>query len=307
MDLENRISSAGMLKSILRLMCLFSIFVFVNDMAGIFLGDSPGAEIIFDLLHILQYISVFAFLIRYKIRLSDLLTGGKKISPKLVAAALLMGFFTSFLGSRLDELMPGVPVADAAYSLRHTVFFMIFAGIMAPVFEETEFRGLLFQSLKGRMSAYAAAVLSALMFMVLHTGGILISAFIVGIFSAVIFLWTGQLIYSVAIHFAGNIIPVMLLGLSLFLKDSAGDEAAAPLAETNASWAPETIVSILLPAAVLAALFICFYKRTEHGKGTGPQPAYEKTDKTLLPYFVFYFAVCISSTVIQFLHQAVSA
>ena len=61
MDLENRISSTGMLKSILRLMCLFSIFVFVNDMAGIFLGDSPGAEIIFDLLHILQYISVFAF------------------------------------------------------------------------------------------------------------------------------------------------------------------------------------------------------------------------------------------------------
>ena len=307
MDSENRIGSAGMLKSIMRLMCLFAMFVFVNDMAGILFGESPGAEIVYDLLHLLQYASVLIFLVRHKVGLRDLLTGGRKVSLKFMAAALLMGLFTAFLGSRLDELMPGVPAAESAYSLRHTVFFMIFAGIMAPVFEETEFRGLLFQSLKGRMSAYAAAVLSAFMFMVLHTGGILISAFIVGIFSAVIFFWTGQLIYSVAIHFAGNIIPVMLLGLSLFLKDNAGDEAAAPLAETNASWAPETIVSILLPAAVLVALFIWLYKRTEHGKGSGPQPVYEKTDKTILPYFAFYFAVCIGSTVIQFLHQAVSA
>ena len=307
MDQENRIGSAGMLKSIMRLMCLFAMFVFVNDMAGILFGESPGAEIVYDLLHLLQYASVLIFLVRHKVGLRDLLTGGRKVSLKFMAAALLMGLFTAFLGSRLDELMPGVPAAESAYSLRHTVFFMIFAGIMAPVFEETEFRGLLFQSLKGRMPVYAAALLSALMFMVLHTGGILISAFIEGIFSALVFLWTGQLIYAVAIHFAGNSIPVMLLGLSLFLTDGAGDEAAETAAETGGPWAPETIVSILLPAAALLALFIYFYKRTDRGKGSGPQAVYEKTDRSVLPYFVFYFAVCIGSTVMQFLWQAAHA
>ena len=72
MDQENRIGSAGMLKSIMRLMCLFAMFVFVNDMAGILFGESPGAEIVYDLLHLLQYASVLIFLVRQKVGLSEI-------------------------------------------------------------------------------------------------------------------------------------------------------------------------------------------------------------------------------------------
>ena len=96
MDQENRIGSAGMLKSIMRLMCLFAMFVFVNDMAGILFGESPGAEIVYDLLHLLQYASVLIFLVRHKVGLRDLLTGGRKVSLKFMAAALLMGLHRAF-------------------------------------------------------------------------------------------------------------------------------------------------------------------------------------------------------------------
>ena len=288
-----------MLKSTMRLMCFFSLFVFTNDMIGLFFGTSVNIEIVYDVLHILQYITVLIFLLRHRLGLKKLMIGGEKFSIKFLIAAMLIGYFTSALGSQLDALMPGVTVAETPTSTRHIVFFMIFAGIMAPFFEEIEFRGLLFRSLKERISVVPAIILSAFMFMILHTGGILISAFIMGVFSAIVFLWTKNLLYSMAVHFAGNSIPVMLLGLSLFLQDSGADEMAEM--EVSASWAPETVCFIILPAVLLIPLFVYLYKKTDHDKVTDRQNIHKETDKSVLVYFIIYFTVCISTTVIQFL------
>lgn len=297
---EQSVDSAGMLKSIMRLMCLFSLFVFTNDMTGLFFNTSAAIETVYDVLHILQYITVLIFIFIHRLDIKKLITGGEKFSVKFLIAAILIGYLTSALGSQLDGLMPRVPVAETPYSLRHILLFMIFAGIMAPVFEEIEFRGLLFGCLKGRIPTVLAILLSSFMFMILHTGGILISAFIVGVFSSIVFLRTKNLLYSMAIHFAGNSVPVMLLGLSLFFQDSGADEVAGMEVET--SWTHETIFLILLPAVLLVPIFVFVFIKTRHNKTSEQQNKSKETDPSVLVYFIVYFAICIGSTVIQFLH-----
>ena len=188
--MQASVDPSNILKSIMRLMCLFSLFVFTEDMIGLFIATSAAVDIVYDVLHILQVIVVLVFIFRHKLDLKKLVTGGERFSVLSFIAAMLIGYLTAFLGSQLDSLMPGVTVAETSFSLHHILFFMIFAGFVAPVFEEIEFRGLLFRSLKGRIPVVPAMILSSLMFMVLHTGGIQISTFIMAIFSSIVFLWT---------------------------------------------------------------------------------------------------------------------
>lgn len=297
------ISSNEMLKSIMRLMCIFSLFALICDILDLFFEDTTSVEAVYDILHFIQYFTVIFFLFRHKINLEELHIYRKSLSIKNIFISLLIGFFTSALGSSLDELMPKIPTVDGDYSFIHTILFMFFAGIMAPIFEEIEFRGLLFRSLKGRMQTVFAILLSSLMFMVLHTGGILISAFIVGIISAIVFLWTNNLIYSMLIHFAGNSIAVMMIALSLIIPMSTNDvsDSVNETIETSSFWAPEMIVLNLLPAAILFVLLIFLYKRTNHSQSdTKLELVNEKMDYSILPYFIFYFVICVGSTIAQF-------
>ncbi|MDE7164914.1 MAG: CPBP family intramembrane metalloprotease [Clostridiales bacterium] len=91
---------------------------------------------------------------------------------------------------------------DTASSI---VMIVIASVFLAPVFEESIYRGVLFNGLKKNKSAVKAVLLSALAFMLMHMSPIqVVFQFALGVLSAVIMNRTGRLLPSVLLHATAN-------------------------------------------------------------------------------------------------------
>ena len=91
----------------------------------------------------------------------------------------------------------------------------ITAGVLAPIFEELLFRGLLLRSLLRRMPAWAAVVVSSVAFGVVHfldpaTIPIVPALIGLGIVSAVLAIRSGGLLRSIALHMGFNLVTVVI-------------------------------------------------------------------------------------------------
>ena len=214
----NRIGTTHMTKSIMKLLCIFSIYVLIVDIGDIVLPKQAWSEYLYDALHVIQLMTVVIFIRKHKISKNDLKIGGQKFSIRIAIMSILIGALTMIVGSNLNQLLPSVAAEDSPATTLHSISFAVFAGIFAPIFEEIEFRGLLFNNINQRRNTAFAVILSSFMFMILHTGGIMVSAFIVGCISALVFLWTGNLIYSMLIHFGGNGPLSLIVLLSLIFR-----------------------------------------------------------------------------------------
>lgn len=85
------------------------------------------------------------------------------------------------------------------------VMIVIASVFLAPVFEESIYRGVLFNGLKRNGSAVKAVLLSALAFMLMHMSPIqVVFQFALGALSAVIMNKTGRLLPSVLLHATAN-------------------------------------------------------------------------------------------------------
>ena len=88
--------------------------------------------------------------------------------------------------------------------------------VLAPVFEEIVFRGFLFQGLKSKTGAWAAAVISSVLFAVVHTQYDVwgwISVGIMGMVACYLTHRTGSLTTAIAFHSIGN----LLISLDVYL------------------------------------------------------------------------------------------
>jgi len=85
--------------------------------------------------------------------------------------------------------------------------------VIAPLLEEFTFRGLLFTRLSVKYSPWKAAVISSLMFAVVHID--IIGAFVFGLVAATIYARTGSLIAPIVLHSVNN-----LMAISGYLFDS---------------------------------------------------------------------------------------
>ncbi len=105
--------------------------------------------------------------------------------------------------------------------------------ILGPMAEELVYRGFVFQRLRRRRSTVQAAVLSALVFGILHLNLVQgIYAFVLGVLLAYIVSKTGSLVAAAAAHMAANVVSVLWTetGLLRFLnRQGAGMYAAAGL------------------------------------------------------------------------------
>src|SRR5690606_12409202 len=88
----------------------------------------------------------------------------------------------------------------------YQIYFTITALLLAPIFEELFFRGFLFKKLITKNGFLTGLLVSSFLFSIIHweTPLNLIPAFIVGLISAVIFYKTGNIIYSILLHFLYN-------------------------------------------------------------------------------------------------------
>jgi uncharacterized protein len=99
---------------------------------------------------------------------------------------------------------------------RGTVLALFVAVIMAPLVEETLFRGVLFQALRRRLGLWPGALLSALVFTVIHVEIVfsqpvaLAGLFSLGVFLAWAFHRTGSLLVPILGHAVFNGVSVLL-------------------------------------------------------------------------------------------------
>ena len=110
--------------------------------------------------------------------------------------------------------------ASQATDKRAVYMTMALAVVVAPVAEETIFRGYIYGVLKGRVGGVAAAVVSALFFAGMHVNvGSLAPLFVLALCLTVAYEATGSLLVNIFMHALFNL--VMLLLLMMLAKHGA--------------------------------------------------------------------------------------
>jgi membrane protease YdiL (CAAX protease family) len=138
-----------------------------------------------------------------------------------VAAAVILGglFATSVLSNISDyvyrRIAGPVPKENVVTIFPHTsaglVLFVVLAVLVAPVIEETVFRGFVFQGLARSWGPLVGAVSSALIFALWHQQlSVLVPIFGLGVLLAAAFYWTRSIYTNIAFHAIFNTVGILV-------------------------------------------------------------------------------------------------
>jgi hypothetical protein len=202
----------------------------IAALAAAALGDRPGLPLVLGVL-LFQTLAIlgaihFVVLRKYGLRWADL--GLRPSTPKwhrrgLALAVLLLPMVAAINGVLMTQVTDGefhnpqlVAVAPDGFSWPALISMLVMAGVVAPFGEELVFRGLLFPWLRGHLGVIAAAVVSGLIFAILHGVPILIPALTaIGTALALLYHRCGSLWPVILAHGAFNGIMVILLYAAL--------------------------------------------------------------------------------------------
>ena len=137
-----------------------------------------------------------------------------------VAAAVIVGgvLATIILGDISDfvyrHVVGPVPQENVVTIFPHTsaglVLFIVLAVLIAPVLEETFFRGFVFQGLARSWGPIAGALISALVFAAWHQQlSVLIPIFGLGVLLAAAFYWTRSIYTNMTMHAVFNALGIV--------------------------------------------------------------------------------------------------
>lgn len=135
------------------------------------------------------------------------------VVPALAAAALMAamflpvtwyGYFTAAIGIPPDAGMIDNTVGAVTMVTIASVF-------LAPICEETIYRGVLFHGLKSEFSAVKAVLLSSLAFMLMHMSPLqVVLQFALGAVAAWLALKSGRLLPSIILHACSNALALVI-------------------------------------------------------------------------------------------------
>ncbi len=146
------------------------------------------------------------------------------ITPKQIGWSTLIGFsfvfFSMLIVQMLSKMFP-IQYANYLELMDQLVGAPLLAVILAvvivaPLFEEIMFRGIVYDSLQKRMNMYVAAVIAGLLFGLYHMNifqGTFAS--LIGIVMGLSLIWTKSIWAPMIIHFVNNLVSV-LLSFSIF-------------------------------------------------------------------------------------------
>ncbi len=94
------------------------------------------------------------------------------------------------------------------------VLALLVVGVIVPIAEEIFFRGFLYGGLRKRAGVVGAMIVSTLFFTALHLSvGLFIPIFVLGLFLAYLYEYTGSLYPGILLHSANNAFALILLYL----------------------------------------------------------------------------------------------
>ncbi|MCH5350749.1 MAG: CPBP family intramembrane metalloprotease [Clostridiales bacterium] len=133
----------------------------------------------------------------------------------IIGAAVLMaamylptmwyGYLTEAIGFPSDK-------GNISLTTPSSIVMIVTASVfLAPIFEETIYRGVLFRGLRENGSTLKAVMLSALAFMLMHMSPLqVVFQFALGVASAYLALKSGRLLPSVIMHAAANALALVM-------------------------------------------------------------------------------------------------
>lgn len=143
----------------------------------------------------------------------------------------------------------------------------IFISLLPAICEETLFRGVVLQGLR-RFGDFYAVIVSAALFMLMHANPLQTPfPFVMGIVLGIVFIKTGNLIYSSVIHFVNNFLSVIFDYLSHNIKMPEVEEAAVFMDLT----AGNLIVIAVMAAIFAACLYYLLKQRTVNDEFDSPK------------------------------------
>jgi membrane protease YdiL (CAAX protease family) len=143
----------------------------------------------------------------------------------ILSAAALIPLAASLMAVMVSRFNVPEEWLEASYELIHagdlSELFRVWvvAAVLVAVGEEFVFRGVLQNSLMGRFSGWAAVLLSAAVFGILHAWRFP-AAFVLGVFLGVLFIVTGSLVVPIVAHITIN--SVVVLGSYLVERAEPG-------------------------------------------------------------------------------------
>lgn len=103
----------------------------------------------------------------------------------------------------------------ASESTLHMLFFALLVGVLAPIAEEFFFRGMIYRALINGLGVFGAAIVSGLLFGVMHIDSAtserllqVVPLAVLGIAFALLYSWSGTLYAPIALHATNNAIAV---------------------------------------------------------------------------------------------------
>ncbi len=194
----------------------------------------------------------------------------KKPQKIFVVLSVFLGFLLLSLGSAITDLI-SIIIPDfysqnteiAEYSTVYMVYFFIYAGILAPIVEEIEFRRLLLDNLssKSMRQTVSTILAAAVMFFSIHTDQFNFGALCLGIVSGLVYYYTRNLTYSIIILFSGNFTVCFLALLQFFTSENTADTSE------NIDYQELSFVFSLLHSIIIL-MIISFIMKYFHDKKT---------------------------------------
>jgi membrane protease YdiL (CAAX protease family) len=135
--------------------------------------------------------------------------------PAWIVATMLAAIVAQLLA--MFHIQPEPQIAEQFIDLANPWIAVLATVVVAPIAEETFFRGVAFNAWAREYGVRRAVVLSALLFALIHGSlGALVPIFVLGVALAVIYRRTGNLASNIALHATFNGISVLIALLVRF-------------------------------------------------------------------------------------------
>ncbi|AUG58480.1 CPBP family intramembrane glutamic endopeptidase [Acetivibrio saccincola] len=130
-----------------------------------------------------------------------------------VAANIVVDFLLNYIRHNVDlehTFIKYNTLIESILSSNNVILLLLSTGILYPFLEEVIFRGFIFNELRKNVSITKAIGIQAFLFGFLHLDPVQGTyAFLLGLFLAYIYLWTGSIWAPVALHVGVNSYAVM--------------------------------------------------------------------------------------------------